>query len=223
VSPALRESDCKSTDDATARSRLSGRKRGRIWRVANVSCKLGALERPVLTRSVSGLPKPSSPDPRPGARFPATSFPSPGPVSTSSPVMPADTNVIDAHCFAGIDVRRNRERGIFFDGNAPIGAAPGAMLGTIPYMSPEQLSGGQLDARTDLWSCGVVLYEMVTGARPFEGTTTAQIVGAILTQRPLPALKRNRWDPKDCWQGAGKRPRFALPDGCRASIRPGVA
>ncbi|HYE26237.1 MAG TPA: protein kinase [Clostridia bacterium] len=57
---------------------------------------------------------------------------------------------------------------------------PGVLVGTLPYMSPEQVRSQNVDARTDIWSLGVVLYEMVTGRRPFEGETTSDILAAIL-------------------------------------------
>jgi len=62
----------------------------------------------------------------------------------------------------------------------------GALIGTVPYMAPEQLRGQPADARSDVWALGVVLYEMVAGARPFQGQTSFELSSAILNQVPPP-------------------------------------
>jgi len=94
----------------------------------------------------------------------------------------------------------------------------GMIVGTLPYMAPEQLEGREADARTDIFGFGVLVYEMLAGRRPFSGQSPASVISAIMTSEPPaissvrpaapPALDRAiqrcvAKDPDDRWQSAG--------------------
>ena len=81
---------------------------------------------------------------------------------------------------------------------------PGSAMGTIAYMSPEQARGETVDARSDLWSFGVVLYEMVTGSRPFDGPTAPIIFDALLNKTPASVRERNPKVPAELERIIGK-------------------
>ena len=82
--------------------------------------------------------------------------------------------------------------------------SPGATMGTVAYMSPEQARGEELDSRTDLFSFGAVLYEMATGRMAFPGNSAAVIYEAILNRTPVPASQTNRALPPKLDEIIGK-------------------
>lgn len=129
--------------------------------------------------------------------------------------------------------------------SAPI-TSQGTLVGTYPYMSPEQLEGHEVDARSDIFALGAVLYEMATGRRAFDGKTTASLIAAILERDPAPIASIHPLapaalddivrgclakDPDDRWQTAhdvklqleGLRRRLGSADGEAAGTAAPIA
>jgi tRNA A-37 threonylcarbamoyl transferase component Bud32 len=80
----------------------------------------------------------------------------------------------------------------------------GQIMGTVPYMAPEQIRGEPIDARTDLFALGVVLYELATGRRPFTGKTAADVSSAILRDAPPPLTRVRKGLPRDLERIVGR-------------------
>ena len=88
--------------------------------------------------------------------------------------------------------------------HAAVGTDAGTVVGTTAYMSPEQARGQAVDARTDIWSLGVMLYEMVAGRRPFAGQSTSDVVAAILDREPPPLARVEPDAPAELQRIVGK-------------------
>ena len=84
---------------------------------------------------------------------------------------------------------------------------PGKVVGTVAYMSPEQARGVAVDARTDVWSLGVLLYEMLTGQRPFSGASSTDTLAAILDRDPAPLTRFDPDTPAELTRIVGKAMR----------------
>lgn len=101
---------------------------------------------------------------------------------------------------------------------------PGTVMGTAAYMSPEQARGLQIDGRSDLWSVGVVLYEMISGKRPFAGDTAADLIVSILSGEPPELTSAMRGVPGEVEQIVAKalskkvEDRYQTADGFRSDL-----
>jgi eukaryotic-like serine/threonine-protein kinase len=106
----------------------------------------------------------------------------------------AEDSLVKVLDFGLAKIRPERRSGVASDSAVTTAlvanTAPGVVMGTVAYMSPEQARGETVDGRTDIWSLGVVLYEMVTGCSPFMAGTSNEIISAILSKQVAPPLAR---------------------------------
>ena len=99
----------------------------------------------------------------------------------------------------------------------------GVVMGIVPYMSPEQVGGEAVDGRTDIFSLGVVLYELATGRRPFQGKNIAETISSILRDVPRPVTEARQDAPRHLARiidPVCRRPRGQVPDRQGRSQRP---
>jgi serine/threonine protein kinase len=113
--------------------------------------------------------------------------------------------VVDFGLAKSTDIVRGAQQSLIQTGlnEEVVVTRPGTALGTVAYMSPEQARGDEIDARSDLFSFGVVLYEMATGRRAFDGATTAVVFDGILNRMPLPPSFVNPTVPSELEQVIG--------------------